>query len=186
MSTVPVSGGMGMHLLQKMGWRPGEGLGKEKNGSLQPLLLEVKLDKKGLLAHEEVSSAASIPYQKSEVYVVFILQNPNIIRQMQQQQQLQLQRNNNRGRGKPSNLTQAKQVLENKHPVSLLGELAAKRKWQLPTYTSLVEQGPQHHMQFMFTVTINGQVYTPQTSSNTKKEAKSVAAKFALQQMGIL
>lgn len=104
-----------------------------------------------------------------------------------QQQQLQLQRNSNRSRGiKPSNLALAKQSLENKHPVSLLGELAAKRRWQLPTYTSLVEQGPQHHMQFMFTVTINGQVYTPPNSSNTKKEAKSVAAKFALQNMGIL
>ena len=45
---------MGMHLLQKMGWRPGEGLGKSKNGSLQPLLLEVKLDKKGLVCDEEV------------------------------------------------------------------------------------------------------------------------------------
>ena len=45
---------MGMHLLQKMGWRPGEGLGKDKSGSLQPLLLEVKLDKKGLVAYEEV------------------------------------------------------------------------------------------------------------------------------------
>lgn len=44
-----------MHLLQKMGWRPGEGLGKEKNGSLQPLLLEVKLDKRGLVADEEVN-----------------------------------------------------------------------------------------------------------------------------------
>lgn len=54
LSTQPMSGGMGMHLLQKMGWKPGEGLGKEKNGSLQPLLLEVKLDKKGLVADEEV------------------------------------------------------------------------------------------------------------------------------------
>lgn len=45
---------MGMHLLKKMGWKPGEGLGKDKSGSLQPLMLEVKLDKKGLLADEEV------------------------------------------------------------------------------------------------------------------------------------
>lgn len=42
-----------MHLLQKMGWKPGEGLGKEKRGTLEPLLLEVKLDKKGLVATEE-------------------------------------------------------------------------------------------------------------------------------------
>lgn len=36
-----------MALLQKMGWKPGEGLGKNKEGTLQPLLLEVKMDKKG-------------------------------------------------------------------------------------------------------------------------------------------
>lgn len=47
---------MGMHLLQKMGWTPGRGLGKEGTGALQPLLLEVKLDTKGLQAKEEVSS----------------------------------------------------------------------------------------------------------------------------------
>ncbi|KAL0830404.1 hypothetical protein ABMA28_002583 [Loxostege sticticalis] len=52
----PVEGGMGMHLLQKMGWTPGRGLGKEGTGTLQPLLLEVKLDTKGLQAKEEVSS----------------------------------------------------------------------------------------------------------------------------------
>jgi hypothetical protein len=45
---------MGMHLLRKMGWTPGEGLGKESNGSLEPLLLELKLDKRGLEASEEV------------------------------------------------------------------------------------------------------------------------------------
>lgn len=51
---------MGMHLLQKMGWRPGEGLGKDKSGSLQPLLLEVKLDKRGLVAEEEVIVLVSL------------------------------------------------------------------------------------------------------------------------------
>jgi hypothetical protein len=38
---------MGMALLQKMGWRPGEGLGKNKEGTLEPLQLEIKMDKKG-------------------------------------------------------------------------------------------------------------------------------------------
>lgn len=38
---------MGMALLQKMGWQPGEGLGKNKEGSLEPLRLEIKTDKKG-------------------------------------------------------------------------------------------------------------------------------------------
>lgn len=54
-STKPVDSGMGMHLLQKMGWRPGEGLGKDKSGSLQPLLLEVKNDRRGLVAGNEVT-----------------------------------------------------------------------------------------------------------------------------------
>lgn len=52
-SAKPVSGGMGMTLLQKMGWKPGEGLGKNKEGSLTPLSLEVKMDKKGLVSQED-------------------------------------------------------------------------------------------------------------------------------------
>lgn len=38
----------GLKMLQKMGWTPGEGLGKNKEGSTEPLLLDVKMDKKGL------------------------------------------------------------------------------------------------------------------------------------------
>lgn len=43
----PVQGGIGMHLLQKMGWKQGEGLGKNKEGSTLPLMLDVKTDRKG-------------------------------------------------------------------------------------------------------------------------------------------
>lgn len=53
-SAQPVSGGMGMALLQKMGWRPGEGLGKNKEGTLEPLQLEVKLDKRGLVSDQDI------------------------------------------------------------------------------------------------------------------------------------
>lgn len=53
-SAQPVSGGMGMALLQKMGWRPGEGLGKNKEGALEPLQLEVKLDKRGLVSDQDI------------------------------------------------------------------------------------------------------------------------------------
>ena len=64
-----------MALLQKMGWRPGEGLGKNKEGTLEPLQLEIKMDKKGeklccnywvvlcfhrLPAAEQVESAVSM------------------------------------------------------------------------------------------------------------------------------
>ncbi|CAG7824665.1 unnamed protein product [Allacma fusca] len=49
-----VASGMGMHLLQKMGWRPGEGLGKNKEGTTQPLALDVKTDKKGLSSQADL------------------------------------------------------------------------------------------------------------------------------------
>ncbi|KAJ6648026.1 Protein Son [Pseudolycoriella hygida] len=171
LTTTPVSGGMGMHLLKKMGWNPGEGLGKEKNGSLQPLLLEVKLDKKGLVANEDVRNMILV----SEICFSFghIEQNSGASSQQPK-------------RRKPTNITQAVQSMESKHPVSLLGEMSAKRKWQMPKYDLVCETGPHHNRQFLFTVEMNGIVYRPPTASNNKKEAKAVAAKFALQQMGVL
>ncbi|XP_011184991.2 protein Son isoform X1 [Zeugodacus cucurbitae] len=60
----PVSGGMGMQLLQKMGWKPGEGLGRDKTGSLQPLLLDVKLDKHGLVARDDNNGYKQKPCKK--------------------------------------------------------------------------------------------------------------------------
>ena len=49
-----VQGGFGEYLLKKMGWNQGEGLGKEKNGEVDPLTLDIKMDKKGLMAAEEL------------------------------------------------------------------------------------------------------------------------------------
>ncbi|XP_016839364.1 protein SON [Nasonia vitripennis] len=70
----PVSGGMGMALLQKMGWRPGEGLGKNKEGTLVPLQLEVKLDKRGLVSNEDVGAAKLGKIPKSAVPAVKTLE----------------------------------------------------------------------------------------------------------------
>lgn len=99
-----------MHLLQKMGWKPGEGLGKEKSGALEPLLLEVKLDKKGLVANEE---------QKKK---------------------------------QPKTQKVTVKTLEGKHPVSLLGEYASKRKLGAPQYSVCFECGPDHKKNFLFKV----------------------------------
>ncbi|KAF0291945.1 hypothetical protein FJT64_010006 [Amphibalanus amphitrite] len=52
-TSAPVTGGVGELLLKKMGWRPGQGLGKNQDGSLTPLLLDVKMDKKGLVSEDE-------------------------------------------------------------------------------------------------------------------------------------
>ena len=48
-----VQGGFGEFMLRKMGWSDGEGLGKDRSGDVDPLTLDIKMDKKGLLAAEE-------------------------------------------------------------------------------------------------------------------------------------
>merc|ERR1712223_725593 len=48
-----VSGGFGEFMLKKMGWSQGEGLGKTRSGDVDPLTLDIKMDKKGLMAAEE-------------------------------------------------------------------------------------------------------------------------------------
>lgn len=50
-----VSGGFGEFMLKKMGWSEGEGLGKTRSGDVDPLTLDIKMDKKGLMAAEEDS-----------------------------------------------------------------------------------------------------------------------------------
>lgn len=154
--TAPVSGGMGMHLLQKMGWVPGEGLGKEKNGSLEPLLLDVKLDKRGLVASAE---------------------------EHQRQIQFQIQQQHS---GRRARFATVKINTDGKHPVSILGEYCSKRKWNPPRYDLVHESGPGHAKNFVFKVIVNGLEYQPAIANNTKKEAKATAAKFCLQQLGLL
>lgn len=46
-------GGIGAHLLHKMGWRPGYGLGRRMDGPTEPLMLDVKADRKGLFSAVE-------------------------------------------------------------------------------------------------------------------------------------
>uniref|UniRef100_A0A0B7AJ79 G-patch domain-containing protein n=1 Tax=Arion vulgaris TaxID=1028688 RepID=A0A0B7AJ79_9EUPU len=55
----PVNGGIGMFLLQKMGWKQGEGLGKNNEGSREPLMLDIKVDRRGL------TTAAEFPRHKA-------------------------------------------------------------------------------------------------------------------------
>jgi len=52
-----IKGGIGMALLQKMGWNQGEGLGKNRDGTALPLMLDIKNDRKGLLAADEAKKS---------------------------------------------------------------------------------------------------------------------------------
>ncbi|XP_061833228.1 uncharacterized protein sonb isoform X3 [Nerophis lumbriciformis] len=53
LKAAPVSGGVGEFLMRKMGWKTGEGLGRNREGTVEPIIIDFKVDRKGLLAEGE-------------------------------------------------------------------------------------------------------------------------------------
>eukprot|EP00794_Sanderia_malayensis_P000297 gene297-923_t len=53
----PITNGKGLEMLQKMGWKRGEPLGKNRQGYINPIQLEVRTDRKGLATVDEDFSA---------------------------------------------------------------------------------------------------------------------------------
>jgi hypothetical protein len=47
-----------------MGWKEGEGLGKKKEGVLNPLALDIKTDRKGLVSYDEPKPGKSLDASK--------------------------------------------------------------------------------------------------------------------------
>ncbi|KAF3857498.1 hypothetical protein F7725_009357 [Dissostichus mawsoni] len=45
--------GVGEFLMRKMGWRTGEGLGRNREGTVEPIIIDFKVDRKGLVAEGE-------------------------------------------------------------------------------------------------------------------------------------
>lgn len=43
-----MSGGVGELLMRKMGWRTGEGLGRNREGTVEPIIIDFKVDRKGV------------------------------------------------------------------------------------------------------------------------------------------
>jgi len=76
--------------------------------------------------------------------------------------------------------------LTGKHPVSALAEYCSKRKWPLPDYSLVFDQGPAHHKQFLFKVLVNGTEFQPAVVCGNKKQAKAQAAIFALKGLGLI
>lgn len=56
----PYAGTRGMNLMQKMGWNPGQGLGRQENGELEPQFPEIKMDKRGLDSATKLSVPISV------------------------------------------------------------------------------------------------------------------------------
>lgn len=57
----PYSGTKGTNMLQKMGWTPGQSLGRRQNGQLEPHMPEIKTNRRGFDV-----SARSFPVQKKK------------------------------------------------------------------------------------------------------------------------
>ncbi|KAI1727279.1 g-patch domain-containing protein [Ditylenchus destructor] len=66
----PVKSDIGLRMMQKMGWKPGEGLGKDNNGPLEPLLLDTKMDRKGLRTTADSNNRAMLQNDKHPVSIV--------------------------------------------------------------------------------------------------------------------
>ena len=52
----PVREGFGMKLMKRMGWREGEPLGKTKEGHIEPIPVDVKTDRQGIVDMQCCSS----------------------------------------------------------------------------------------------------------------------------------
>jgi len=136
--------GVGRRLLEKMGWQEGQALGKLGVGDVEPLVIDFKLDRRGLNAIDEVHKG--------------------------QKAKLELR-----------DSSQPLHILSGKHSVSAINEVCQKRRWPLPTWTTL-ESGDKWRM----AIRVCEETYTPTTYSSTKKTAKMAASRVALIEMGLL
>ena len=65
-----------------------------------------------------------------------------------------------------------------KHPVSALGELCNKRRWNQPKYDIVHESGPAHDKTFKVKLSLNGDILA-EGEGKSKKEAEQKAAREA-------
>jgi len=201
-----VSGGFGEKLLQKMGWKDGDGLGRGKGGTTEPIKFSsIKTDRKGLSSttprieqekvevvkeEEEEMSWSRIKAMKevdrSDPRAVFSQMKSDsfwswhdegMVGPQNVHQRLRQQKKEAKARHTPAF------TVEGKHPVSGLAELCQRRGWASPSYTSLP---PTAGGSFLLQVEVNGTSYTPPTSSSTKKAAKAEASECCLRQLGLL
>ena len=125
-----VKGGFGEFMLKKMGWTDGEGLGKFKSGDVNPLQLDIKFDKKGLMAAEETKRGREVVTMTAckDLSGKFTMNSAYFLDIV------------------------TFYCYPGKHPVSALTELCSKRRWGPPMFTQAFECGPPHKKQYVYKV----------------------------------
>lgn len=152
--------GIGKKLLEKMGWREGEGLGKTRNGLVEPINPDIKVNRQGLSSHEDKLDKKLQLIQCGK-YSSIIIRYINVKCQ-----------------------TRVMLFKDGKHPVSFLLELCRARRWTEPVYETVACHGPSHMPLFLMRVVVNGIPYQPTVPSPNKKQAKVCASISALNALG--
>ncbi|XP_003741842.1 protein SON [Galendromus occidentalis] len=176
--TKALNSGIGMTLLQKMGWTPGTALGKNQEGVLEPLLPQIKFDRKGLVAQEELMKRpmARIPTKRPPIGKRSAVKKP-----MPTPANSAMNTTLNRSAAETAAIQEViDKVLGGKHPVTLILEICVARKIKQPEFVDLPPEGEPHDRTFLCRVDFNGKVFIPSKRSMTKKLAKTQAALLAL------
>jgi len=195
-----VQGGFGEKYLKMLGWKPGEGLGKGGEGTVEPLgIKEVKLDRNGLVTSEESGvtswreerlgdslSQEQQTYRKPEEVVKAKFST------MKSEHFWNWHGEGMKGSGKLNDALKAVKKLQKartpvnvvgKHPVSGLMELAQRKNWAEPKFSFEFTSCGRISKA---TVIVNGKTFSPGQPSDNKKTAKAEAAQHALEEMGYL
>ena len=173
--------GIGMALLQKMGWQPGQGLGKNNEGLIEPLIPELKLDTKGLITDEEKCKKNNV----QSMYNIPQIDNVNTSKIANQNKTINNQQpiaNSCEQLTKIANQS----IVNGKHPVNILQEVCSKKRWKQANYTIVNENGPAHKKNFLVKCTLNNVDYLPSFTSPNKKLAKAISAIVCLQAFGLI
>jgi len=178
-----VSGGIGEKLLQQMGWREGEGLGKSREGATEPIAFnEIKTDRKGLVSNDDASHIKTEENVQEKTKSKYSqLKSTSFWNWhgsgMKGPENVNARLRNEKKAAKEKTLPTLD--LSGKHPVSALMELCSKKKWKEPKFIN-EECGTG----FKFKVEVNGSVYTPKIICDNKKGARAESARNCLVEMG--
>uniref|UniRef100_A0A1I8J3G4 G-patch domain-containing protein n=1 Tax=Macrostomum lignano TaxID=282301 RepID=A0A1I8J3G4_9PLAT len=175
----PITGGIGHHLMQKMGWRDGQGLGKRNEGPTEPLAIDYKTDRKGLAAIDDRPVAAKHGAGSGRKKKSSALPPASVVA-------ANAAASTAAAAAAAAVSGTSLEHLDGKHPISALLEAARRRRLPEPQFRLVHHSGPAHSPCFVFCVQIGSTEYQPTRPCRNKKDAKACAATFALQQLGIV
>lgn len=148
---------IGKRLLQKMGWTEGTGLGKNRDGPLQPLMVDIKHDRKGLLSNQELPQVQLLAGSLKAPDLGLVVPSLELAGPL------------------PST------AVTSKHPVSVLYEFCQKNHWLPPQITESCD--PDQLDGFFALVSVCGREFRG-SFARTKKQARANAAVAALEGLG--